>query len=176
MQTPESIAKTVRRFGNLVILFSLSLFLWIVVPDLVKYASVKTWNEAVCTIASSEVVRHSKSVRKPRWTMYAPRVTYYYRVNDVSYDSNVVRPFSCATSDYSKAKKIADAYRKDMKTVCYYDPQKPGDAVLDRACAPVGILLGLIPIVFGGIGLWLRVFARRIETGAIKIPGTSGKI
>ncbi|MDD5216676.1 MAG: DUF3592 domain-containing protein [Candidatus Omnitrophica bacterium] len=172
MQTTENIAKTIRWFGNLVILFSLLLFLWLVVPGIVKYASVKTWNETACTIAASEVIQHSRSVRKPRRMMYAPRVTYHYHVNNETYDSSIIRPFSTTTSDYSKARKMADAYPKDKKTVCYVNPKKPGDAVLDRSYSPVGILLGLIPILLSGVGLSLRVFARRIETGAIKIPSS----
>jgi len=74
--------------------------------------------------------------------------------------------FSTAWSGgYDGKEAIADRYPRGMRTVCYVNPKDPTDAVIERGYT-WELLVGLIPLVFvgiGGVGL-VRTLRRRVHT------------
>ena len=153
-------ARFLRWFGRAFVGVAAVLFLWISLPQIVRYVDVKSWKAVPCRIDSSEVVRNAQPPlnRRIAQTTFAPRIVYRYTVRDRIYESDSYRPYA-ATGSPAWAKRIADSFVPGMEATCYYNPRDPGRAVLDRTPDRAGRILIFVPFLFAGFGFLVSKLA-----------------
>jgi hypothetical protein len=132
------------------------LMLWYL-PTLSRSLASSGWTETPCTVISSRV----KSHRSKDGTTYSVDVFYRYQVNGKEFKSNTYRMFGGSSSGYKPKAKIVAEHPAGAKKVCYVNPKNPAEAVLKPGLS-WEVLLGLLPLAFLSIGIYLLFVARRM--------------
>ena len=119
----------------------------------------RNWPSVPCTVLSSEVKRHSGE-----GTGYSILITYEYRYNGQRYTSDRYSFFTGSSIGRSGKAKVVAALPPGRTTVCYVNPNDPGDAVLHRGLT-ADVWLRLVPLIFvvvgvGGVICGLRSWRR----------------
>lgn len=109
------------------------------------------WPTAVATILESQVEEH--------WdddgSTYSPEITFRFDVNGRDYNSSTWT-FDSFSSSRRWADRIVDRYPKGSQHPCYYSPEQPENAVLDRSFGQAG-WFHLFPLIFVFIGFGLAL-------------------
>jgi hypothetical protein len=122
----------------------------------VRSVTAGRWPEATATIEFSRVGAHRGS--KGGLT-HSVDVLFSYRVDGVTYRSSRYDLAGGSSSGVKEKQEVVDHLPPGTRVPCYYDPGKPGYAVLDREF-PALVMLVLIPLFFfvtGVTGLLFRV-------------------
>ena len=148
-------------------------FLWVIfLSPLIESLGAQDWPQADCRILKSEI----KVKRDSDGDTYKPIVEYQYIVAGRKYHGD--RPtFEDVSASRKWAKRISDKYPVGSTSQCFYDPQEPGNSVLDRDYEISFYLMALFPLVFVGIGAAIFFGSIFGWKGKGKRPKTvSGKI
>lgn len=130
-----------------------------------RVLEARAWQPVPCTILDSHVETHSGSDSDT----YSIAVRFAYVVEGRMYESDRYEFLGGSSSGYdSKAGAVAKL-PAGTRTVCYYNPADPSDAVLERGLTR-GYLFGLIPLVFAlvGIGGFVMLLSGRGSSRAAK--------
>ncbi|HML73523.1 MAG TPA: DUF3592 domain-containing protein [Anaerohalosphaeraceae bacterium] len=114
----------------------------------------RTWIETPCTILSGQVLSHDSD----DGTTYSIDILYEYVVDDKEYRSNRYDFMSGSSSGYQGKREVVDKYLKLKNTICYVNPESPGDAVLNRDLT-WKYAIGLFPLIFVAVGLAVMIGA-----------------
>lgn len=143
---------------------------------LARVLAARSWTEESCIVLESRVAESSDS---DGGSTYKPEIVYSYSVGGVVRQSERYEFADVYSSGYEGKAEIVARYPPGLRTVCYINPEDPGEAVLNRGLSLV-YLLGLFPLLFaaagaGGIALSLRARSRR-RTAAPEplLAGVSG--
>ena len=90
-----------------------------------------------CEVLSSEVHgeqhAHRRGQARPHeHNVYVPAVRYRYEVEGRTYESTEYSPTMKDTDDLAVASSIVARYQPGRPCECWYDPEHPEDAVLER--------------------------------------------
>lgn len=123
------------------------------------------WIEAPCEVVSSRVVE----VDSDDGATYRVDILYKYTFDGREYRSNRYKSFGGSSSGRARKQDIVDGYPPGTRTVCFIDPASPGRAVLVRG---VGweAAVGLMPIAFIGVGLFVFFIMRAGPRSAVAAP------
>ncbi|NJN44561.1 MAG: DUF3592 domain-containing protein [Anaerolineae bacterium] len=85
---------------------------------------------------------------------YSPEVTYTYQVNGIFYENGTIKFGENSYSSQRKAQEILNRYPVGQMVSVYYDPDKPGRAVLEPGVSGgsyivfgIGVLFVLISLI-----------------------------
>ena len=127
-------------FGGIIIGLVLALIGYFVAfhcgkPILDEARASATWPSDDGVVERSEVTtsrERSHSRTRRRQTMYSPEVVYRYNVNGEDLRASTVAfgaDFSSSSSSIARA--VTDRYPVNKQVQVYYDPEIPGNAVLE---------------------------------------------
>ena len=105
-------------------------------------ASLK-WPITRGTVITSEVKTTSDSGKSGY--QHSANIRYTYRVDGKDYTSGKIVVGDYSSNSSRRARKLTSRYRKGSQVKIYYNPVKPGEAVLK----PGGTLLIYAPFAFG---------------------------
>ena len=143
------------------------LVLWFL-PALNRSLASASWTETPCTVISSRVKSHKDS----DGTTYSIDIFYRYKVDGKEFKSNAYGHFGGSSSGYKSKAKVVAKYREGTQQKCYVNPKNPAEAVLKPG---VGweVFLGLFPLLFLGVGIFLLFVSRKKSTGPQVISAQS---
>ena len=117
-----------------------------------RAAQAASWPVTQGQIVSSEIESYvsSSDDSSTKTTMYQPVIEYSYKVGGQEYHCNTLDfgGTSASGSDAAAAKKVA-LYPVGMPVTVHYDPQNPGNAVLETKFGKGGCLLLIAALLFG---------------------------
>lgn len=137
-------------FAGMGMLFLVVAFSIVVLPSL----KTRSFEPTRCRILTAEIESNSGS----DGTTYLAKFTYEYEVDGQRYVGDRYRAVLTSGPRRMAEQQIAD-YPVGSEQTCFYDPQDPASAVLDKAFGWVTWLLVLIPVPFIIGGLLLAVFS-----------------
>ena len=106
---------------------------------------VKKWPSVKGVVVDSKVVSHLDS--ESNQTMYAPAITYRYKVDGKEFTCSNFGFVNVSYNDGFEAEKIVKSYPVGKEVTVYYNPKNPYKAVLNKNTTK----LIYIPHVLGGI-------------------------
>ncbi len=151
-------------FGSIFLLVGLGTFWGLLVWPMLQAFSARNWPEAPCVILASAV----KTNRDSDGDTYSPELRYRFPMDGKDLESTRYG-FMKISGSFQWAKEIVDRHPIGSNTVCYYNPQRPDQAVLNRNLG-WSILFGLIPLIFvivGGGIVYATIFGYRISNRSI---------
>jgi hypothetical protein len=122
-----------------------------VLSPLVDARAAASWNEARCTVEESELTRRRDSDNGYR---YRVDLAYAYEVDGARYRSARWTFERRETSRRESAQRILDEHPVGAIVPCWYDPDRPAAAVLDRDVRGVSAI-ALVPLAILLLGLYL---------------------
>lgn len=99
----------------------------------------RLWLTAPCRVEAVDV----RAAPTKGGTVYHPVVHYTYEVAGVEYWSDRVRLGAIGLSDYDAAAAQARSWPEGSAARCFYDPRRPGSAVLDPTVSFRAPLIGM---------------------------------
>ena len=140
--------------GSLFLLLFGGVFLYFLVPEVWSYGRALSWSEASCTILSSKVKRITDPGWKPevKPVHYQPVITYSYTFNNTRYLSSKYTFINPSTTG-TRADEITAKYPKGSTAICYVNPAKPKEAVLNRTFTAFSFVI-FVPLPFFLLGIW----------------------
>ncbi|MDP4195500.1 MAG: DUF3592 domain-containing protein [Bacteroidota bacterium] len=90
-----------------------------------KQHSIQSWIETTCIIESRDIEGSSYH------SSFYPYIYFRYKVNGTEYVANIVN-YGRMYSSYDKANMKVQKFEFGKKYKCYYNPQKPKEAVLEK--------------------------------------------
>jgi hypothetical protein len=159
-------------FGGIFIVAGLAAFVLLTVPTLGRALDSRTWDETPCVILSSQVT----TSRGNKGDTYGVAVSYRYEYGGQPYTGDRYRLIAVSSSGRAAKQRVVNQLAPGTTTVCYVDPDRPQESVLDRGIGwemllvllpLVGALVGLIIM---GVGLRLRRRAGELVQGQAIAP------
>jgi hypothetical protein len=127
------------------------IFLLLSVFQIYIQRSIQSWIETTCIIEARDI----KSTKNG--TSYYPYIYFRYKVNGIEYLSNRVN-YGRMYSSHEKAYMKVQEFEFGKKYKCYYNPQKPKEAVLEKDFQLhtffVSLMLSLVSLLFPLIIYW----------------------
>ena len=122
------------------------------------------WRSVPCTIVASHAHQDVSGAggRRTPGARHAD-VTYSYVVDGRTYHGSRFSFFDDAGTSYAKMQRVS-GLREGSQSHCFVNPERPGEAVLDRSFQPSELLVGIIPLfiaLIGGGGMWYAIPRRR---------------
>ena len=101
---------------------------------------------------------------------YAPYVRYSYRVGDKVFNGYSVRIWDMSLNSRKLAAEYLSYRTKGDVVTIYYDPENPGQAILDRAY-PLGVvvLLTLVALLLGVVAIFTRQIVDGVKGWLLQI-------
>lgn len=88
-------------------------------------------------------------------TWYFPVLRYSYAVGGRSYEGTRLRFGSIRSADFKKAEALVAAYSVGAKPDVRYDPERPGESVLETVQpSPAYLWASTLGLLFVGLGIW----------------------
>lgn len=135
------------------------IFLLIGIAGQKKAAKSAAWPTASGTVLSSSIIeKSSMDDDGASSSSYEPRVVYQYSIMGTAYEGKRIS-FGANQFDRRMAEKISAAYPAGAQVTVHYNPEKPGEGVLETK-ARGGMLftvLGIILLVIGVVVLLIKV-------------------
>jgi hypothetical protein len=147
----------VRIFGALVALAGAGGFIPFFALPMLRIHSAADWQTVPCKILRSQVVEH----KGDKQDTYSIAISYAYDFGAIHYVGTRYDFWTNSSSNYDYRREIVDRLHPGAKTVCYVNPEQPGEAVIGRGFGP-DVWLGWIPVLFIAAGMAVVIFARRI--------------
>lgn len=140
-----------------VLFFVLNLiFLLIIFFMRKKVSAVGAWSTTMGKIVSSELERR-KSADNVGSTLY-PVIEYSYKVNNKTYQSNVIMAGGYDVGG-SGAPKVIEKYPAGSQVIVYYNPQNPQEAVLEKKSPVImWMWIGLAVLDFMLCGMLVPIY------------------
>lgn len=127
-----------------------------------------SWPTVQGTVMSSKVVseRHTTGTGSKRRTstVHGADVRYKYIVGSHQYSSNRISFGDYKSGSKKRAQKIADRYSRGTTVTVHYDPNSPGDAVIETGTSWSSFILLGSGFIFFIVGI---IFVRLIIKGRI---------
>jgi hypothetical protein len=157
---------------GLAFLIPFALMLW-------RFVESQWWEEARCTVLSSEVRTHQSD----EGSTYSVDIRYRYRWNGDHYEGNRYNFTFGSSSGYDGKAAIVEQYPEGAEVPCWVDADRPEKSVLRRT---VGweVLFILLPLAFVTVGLLglmgsFGAFSAFGGAGALRrddwLPGTTAE-
>jgi hypothetical protein len=128
--------------------------LWAMWKQLMVRRSAR-WPSTLGEIVRSEVVRKRGGAGGSGHSYYEARIEYRYRVGGRSWTGTTIDLGGTVhTSLLGHAEKRCAAYPAGVRTLIYYDPERPQCACLERTGSGP-LFLGAVGVVFAVTGLFL---------------------
>jgi hypothetical protein len=133
-------------------LIGVGFFYGLTIHPALKILAARSWVETPCVIDSSEVQSHSGSKGS---RTYSVGITYHYFFADQEYKSDRYYFGSGSSSGWKAKNAVVQKYPPGKETVCFVDPNKPSEAVLNRGWfGELGFgAIGLLFALVGGLGI-----------------------
>lgn len=153
-----------------------SLFEVFIVREFGRAMGQRRWKKVPCRIVSSEV-RERSDCEKP----FVFSVGYEYSFGGRTHKGSAYKWGYCGSEKYSQAQNLVQKFPPRHSTYCFVNPKRPGQVVLKRKSALVGLMV-FFPLIFvlvgaGGIYfVWRKQpppETRPIATQAIRTRGRS---
>lgn len=125
---------------------------WILIADARLSIS---WPTAPATIVYSEIKSSDSRSDGKTTRMYSADIRYQYTVNGKRYASSRISFGDHSSSSSTGMEKLVNKYLKGSQATAYYDPDKPGNALLE----PGPVLISYIPFVFGALSIIAALIA-----------------
>jgi Protein of unknown function (DUF3592) len=132
--------------GVVFFLVGTSFFWFFTLSPLIRSLRTASWLEAQATIATSEV-----QAKEGDSTTYSPRIEFDFVVDDAVHHSTTWSTGFAGSSSRSRSKAIVDRYPVGSQHACFYNPNNPTDAVLDRSFQ-LSNLFGAFGLLFSTVG------------------------
>lgn len=139
-------------FVTIASIFLVVIFVALVIPAL----SARNWPATQCTILTSKVQQHQDE----DGPTYSAEITFQWTVDGKQYQGGqyYIHGLNGSKSD---AESRVEQYKVGSVTECYYDPDDPSTAVLNRDIHWITLLMPLIPTVFLVVGGAIVYFSLR---------------
>src|SRR4051794_27614107 len=125
-----------------------------------KLAASRSWTETQCDVLSSQVTEVSGS----DGSTYKVDVRYSWTAGGSTRVGSRYDFMGGSSSGREGKQRIVDRYPPGARVTCWVDPDDPDEAVLSRGLSPI-YLIGLLPLLFLGIGLGGLVWTLRSGRG-----------
>jgi hypothetical protein len=135
------------------------LFVFFILPA-IRVLEARGWRETPCRIVSSQVDEHEGS----KGPTYEVDIIFSYHAGGRWLTSSRYDFLQMYSSGYTSKESIVRQYPVGSEAVCYVNPSNPEEAVLYRGY-PQGMVFGLIPLVFIGVGVATVLGARMRGAG-----------
>jgi hypothetical protein len=132
------------------------------------------WAEVPCVVERSQIIRHESSDSKGGPT-YSVDILYRYEFQDRSWRSSRYCFLGGSSGGYSGKQAIVAAYPPGHKATCWVNPADPSSAVLNRGLT-IGMLAGLVPILFMAIGAGGMFFSWKKLAPASGLPLSAASV
>ena len=154
-------------FGLVFVVVGLAGSYWLLVRPLMKTWQAKIWAETPCTIISAEVGSHSDD----DGTTYSIDITYGYDFSGRSYRADRYDFIGGSSNGHRGKKAVVDRYKKAANPMCFVNPKKPSEAVLQRELT-VKNAIGLFPLIFvvAGAAVMIGVLKQKKRKGMTWLP------
>lgn len=136
-------------FGGVFFLVG-GILLFIAIRNRQKSSASMSWPSVPGTITASAVRENSSTDEDGHEsTTYSPAVEYEYLVNNQAYKGKRINYGVGSSSNRAAAQKEVDRFLPGMAVTVYYNPEKPGEAVLDRkiVSSKAGLIIGIVFLV-----------------------------
>jgi len=124
-----------------------AILLFFAIRNRQKSSASMSWPSTPGTITASSVRQNSSTDEDGHVNFtYSPLVEYDFMVNNQSYKGKRINYGVSATSSKEAAQKEVDRFTLGMPVTVYYNPEKPGEAVLDKkiVTSKVGLIIGIV--------------------------------
>ena len=154
-------------FGMIFVLVGMGVFCWLSVRPYIKTQRAKSWIEMPCIILSASVGMHEGDDS----TTYSIDIIYQYTFEGMDYTCDDYNFIGGSSSGYDGKKEVVDRYLTMTAPVCYVNPDKPSEAVLQRNLTAGNAygLFGLI-FVFGGLAIIVGALKKKNHGGPDWLP------
>jgi hypothetical protein len=137
----------------------------LLIEPLRKIESAKSWEVVPAVVVSSKVKSHSSD----DGTTYSPYIAYRYEIGDEEYFGDRLNFIGGSSSGYESKAAIVRQYPKGHTFQIYANPDNPAESVINPE-ASAALFLGLIPMLFMGIGIVIIVSGFRAgKAGAAQL-------
>lgn len=109
--------------------------------------AAQSWPSATCQILTAKIQSHHDD----DGTSYSAEFTYRYTVDGKTYNGDQLG-FLDFSGSRSSAKRILDKFPKGSEQVCYYPPDEPENAILDRDNENIELWFIFLPFIFMLVG------------------------
>jgi len=136
-------------FGGVFFLVG-AITLFFVIRNRQKSSASMSWPSTPGTITASSVRENSSTDEDGHVSYtYSPVVEYDFTVNNQNYKGKRINYGVSASSSYEKARQETDRFNPGMQVTVYYNPEKPGEAVLEKKVVKSkgGLILGIVFMV-----------------------------
>ncbi len=117
--------------------------------------ATERWPSTDGVVTSTTVTSHQGGGRYNRRTYWSPVIEYRYDVNDVRYSCRRLSFYRVSHETRGAAEEVTSYFPIGGKVKVYYDPGRPGEAVLQRGTSRNDLgLFSLGLILLGGGALW----------------------
>ncbi len=127
-------------------------FLFLMGREVYRITQAWRWPAVHCVIESCSIANHSNN--------YQLQVTYRYEFAGQTFRSDHLAMHSRSSSDYAPLQKLADTYPEGATALCFVNPNKPAEAILQQDSLWI-LPFAIIPLIFvviGGGGLYVMWF------------------
>lgn len=132
-------------------------------PAIINSLTSGDWMETPCTIHSSRVKVHEDS----DGDTYSVDIMYSYTFDGKKHRSNRYGFMRGSSSGHAGKAEIVRQYPPGASSICYVNPDDPGESVLSRSLG-AEVLLVLFPLVFMGVGGGGMAYALFFSSGKRK--------
>lgn len=166
----RSMTKAHWLFGAIFTLVGLGTFIAWSLPMWTTAASSSRWIETPCVIISSRVKSHPGDDTPT----YSVAISYRYTFGATEYRSDRFNVVGGSSSGSAGKKEIVSHYPQGSTQICYVNPAQPSEALLQRGFS-WGLLFGLLPLVFMGVGVAMLFYRPGAMTRALttSLPAAS---
>lgn len=152
-------------FGGIFVVVGL-VSTWFLTVPMWSWAIASTkWAKTPCTIVSSRVESHSGD----KGTTYSVDIVYRYTFGGREYRGDRYSAVTGSSSGYDGKEEIVARYPPGSQSVCYVNPARPYEALLKPGFS-WGLLFGLLPLVFVGVGAIIMFFGGGRRAGIASSP------
>jgi hypothetical protein len=119
------------------------------VRPLLRSRAALEWSEASCLVESASIRR----VESDDDVKYAPEIRFSFAAMGRRFHGSHISFYSESRSDRSEVEERLQSYAVGTIHPCYYDPELPEEAVIDRAWRPKSSIMGLFGLGFALAGV-----------------------
>ena len=120
------------------------------------------WADVIGKIVESRIQSYNRRFAETTQTVYAPVVEYAYIVNAREFRNRTIGTNDLVEGSRKDAEMIASRYSTDSSVRVFYDPENPGNAMLEKPAAyrPNWIALAISAISFIVVFYFVEFFQR----------------
>lgn len=124
-----------------------AILLFFAIRNRQKSSASMSWPSIQGRITASSVRQNSSTDEDGHVSYtYSPAVEYDFMVNNQNYKGKRINYGVSATTSKEAAQKKADRFSAGMQVTVCYNPEKPGEAILDKkvVTSKVGLVIGIV--------------------------------